>query len=46
MELIQKCLLIIWNEKVLSLIGYKGRKKKIKAFMDLSDMEDNGFLEG
>ncbi|XP_030530407.1 protein WHAT'S THIS FACTOR 1 homolog, chloroplastic [Rhodamnia argentea] len=45
-ELIQKCPLVIWKEKVLSLIGYRGRKKKIETFTDLSDMEDNGVLEG
>ncbi|KAL3749328.1 hypothetical protein ACJRO7_010437 [Eucalyptus globulus] len=45
-ELIQKCLLVIWKEKVLSLIGYTGRKKKMETFMDSSDMEDNDFLEG
>ncbi|XP_030443396.1 protein WHAT'S THIS FACTOR 1 homolog, chloroplastic-like [Syzygium oleosum] len=44
-ELIQKCPLVIWKEKVLSLIGYRGRKKRIETFTDLSDMEDNNFLE-
>ncbi|XP_030455374.1 protein WHAT'S THIS FACTOR 1 homolog, chloroplastic-like isoform X1 [Syzygium oleosum] len=45
-ELIQKCPLVLWKEKVLSLIGYRGRKKKIETFTDISDMEDNDFLEG
>jgi len=45
-ELIQKCLLVIWKEKVLSLIGYTERKKKMETFMDSSDMEDNDFLGG
>ncbi|XP_056175024.1 protein WHAT'S THIS FACTOR 1 homolog, chloroplastic-like [Syzygium oleosum] len=45
-ELIQKCPLVLWKEKVLSLIGYRRRKKKIETFTDISDMEDNDFLEG
>ncbi|KAI6683561.1 hypothetical protein NL676_029474 [Syzygium grande] len=45
-ELIQKCPLVILKEKVLSVIGYRGRKKRIETFTDLSDMEDNDFLEG
>ncbi|KAM1981545.1 hypothetical protein ACFX15_038026 [Malus domestica] len=40
-ELIEKCPLVVWKEKVQSLIGYRG-KKKIEAF---SDMADNGFCE-
>ncbi|KAA8535686.1 hypothetical protein F0562_030689 [Nyssa sinensis] len=39
-ELIEKCPLVLWKEKVQSLIGYRGRKKKIETFDDLSDMED------
>ncbi|KAL3748951.1 hypothetical protein ACJRO7_010096 [Eucalyptus globulus] len=45
-ELIQKCPLVIWKEKVLSLIGYRGTKKRIETFTDLSDVEDNEFLGG
>lgn len=45
-ELNEKCLPVILKKKVLSLIGYRGRKKKIETFMDLLDMEDNDFLEG
>lgn len=43
-ELIDKCPLVIWKEKVQSLIGYRGRKK-IETFTDMSDMEDNDFYE-
>ncbi|KAL3748923.1 hypothetical protein ACJRO7_010069 [Eucalyptus globulus] len=43
-ELIQKCPLVFWKEKVLSLIGYRGKKKRIETFTDLSDVEDNEFL--
>ncbi|KAK6944630.1 Plant organelle RNA recognition domain [Dillenia turbinata] len=39
-ELIQKCPLVLWREKVLSLIGYRGKRKKIPTFVDLSDTED------
>ncbi|KAI6683589.1 hypothetical protein NL676_029502 [Syzygium grande] len=45
-ELIQKCPLVLWKEKVLSLIGYRGRKKNIETFTDILDMEDNDFPEG
>ncbi|XP_039162344.1 protein WHAT'S THIS FACTOR 1 homolog, chloroplastic-like [Eucalyptus grandis] len=45
-ELIQKCPLVIKKEKVLSLIGYRGKKKRIETFTDLSDVEDNEFLGG
>ncbi|TQE12914.1 hypothetical protein C1H46_001560 [Malus baccata] len=43
-ELIEKCPLVVWKEKVQSLIGYRG-KKKIEAFSDMEDMEENGFYE-
>lgn len=43
-ELIEKCPLVVWKEKVQSLIGYRG-KKKIEAFSDMEDMADNGFCE-
>lgn len=44
-ELIEKCPLVLWKEKVQSLIGYRGKKKKIETFKYMSDMEDNGLLE-
>lgn len=43
-ELIDKCPLILWREKVQRLIGYRGRKKKIESFSDFSDMEGNDLL--
>ncbi|KAL0290825.1 UNVERIFIED_CONTAM: protein WHAT'S THIS FACTOR 1, chloroplastic [Sesamum angustifolium] len=43
-ELIQKHPLVVWKEKVLSLVGYRGKKKKIESFEDLSDMEDKTLL--
>ncbi|KAF3439509.1 hypothetical protein FNV43_RR17787 [Rhamnella rubrinervis] len=44
-ELIEKGPLVLWKEKIQSLIGYRGRKKKIETFSDMSDMEDNGVLQ-
>ncbi|XP_071725964.1 protein WHAT'S THIS FACTOR 1 homolog, chloroplastic-like [Rutidosis leptorrhynchoides] len=43
-ELIDKSPLVIWKEKVLSLTGYRGRKKKIETFDDLSDLDDDDYL--
>ncbi|KAG7024388.1 Protein ROOT PRIMORDIUM DEFECTIVE 1, partial [Cucurbita argyrosperma subsp. argyrosperma] len=40
-ELIDKCPLVLWKEKVLSLAGYRGKRKRIKTFDDTSEMEDN-----
>lgn len=40
-ELIDKCPLVLWKEKVLSLVGYRGKKKKIKTFDDVSEMEED-----
>ncbi|XP_043712141.1 protein WHAT'S THIS FACTOR 1 homolog, chloroplastic-like [Telopea speciosissima] len=44
-ELIQKCPLVLWKEKVQALIGYRGRQRRIESFSDFSDMEgfDNLF---
>ncbi|KAI3444173.1 hypothetical protein Pfo_000838 [Paulownia fortunei] len=39
-ELIEKHPLVVWKEKVLNLVGYRGKKKKIQSFEDFSDMED------
>ena len=38
-ELIEKCPLVLWKEKVQNLIGYRGKKKKIECFSEMSDME-------
>ncbi|KAE9603674.1 hypothetical protein Lal_00001836 [Lupinus albus] len=40
-ELIEKCPLVLWREKLLSLVGYRGRKKKFETFSDESDVEDD-----
>ncbi|KAJ6361767.1 hypothetical protein OIU78_002229 [Salix suchowensis] len=44
-ELIDKCPLVVWKEKLLSLVGYREKKKKILTFGDLSDLEDSGLIE-
>ncbi|KAM7508732.1 hypothetical protein LguiA_019185 [Lonicera macranthoides] len=44
-ELIEKCPLIVWKEKVHNLIGYRGKKKKIETFDDFTDMEDKDLFE-
>ncbi|GJW01576.1 protein root primordium defective 1 [Tanacetum coccineum] len=44
-ELIEKCPLVVWKEKVMSLTGYRGRKKKIETFDDLPDLEDDDLFE-
>ncbi|WCJ21400.1 Ubiquitin carboxyl-terminal hydrolase family protein [Euphorbia peplus] len=38
-QLIEKAPLILWKEKLLSFVGYRGKKNRIEAFNDLSDME-------
>jgi hypothetical protein len=44
-ELIEKGPLVLWKEKVLSLAGYRGKRKKIETFSDVSDAEDDGLSE-
>ncbi|KAA8539138.1 hypothetical protein F0562_025830 [Nyssa sinensis] len=43
-ELIEKCLLVLWKEKFQSLIDYRERKKKIKTYDGLLDIEDEDFF--
>ncbi|KAL2503441.1 Ubiquitin carboxyl-terminal hydrolase family protein [Abeliophyllum distichum] len=44
-NLIDKHPLVVWKEKVLSLIGYRGKKKEIGTIDNLSDLEDNDLFE-
>ena len=44
-ELIEKGPLVLWKEKLLSLSGYRGKRKKIETFSDVSDVEDDGLSE-
>lgn len=45
-ELIEKCPLVRWKEKVLQLTGYRGRIKNLGKFDDWSDSEDYLFGGG
>ncbi|KAL5728535.1 hypothetical protein ACHQM5_001608 [Ranunculus cassubicifolius] len=44
-ELIEKCPLVIWKEKVQRLIGYRGRKRDIKTYNEFSDMDGDNLFE-
>ncbi|KAL9251772.1 hypothetical protein AKJ16_DCAP08624 [Drosera capensis] len=44
-ELVDKSPLVLWREKVQSLIGYRGKKKKIETFDELSDLEEKDLLD-
>ncbi|KAL8493366.1 hypothetical protein ACS0TY_024544 [Phlomoides rotata] len=45
-ELIEKHPLVLWKEKVLRLVGYRGRKKRIESFQDDSDLEEETTMLG
>ncbi|KAL2343484.1 hypothetical protein Fmac_004769 [Flemingia macrophylla] len=38
-ELIEKCPLVLWKEKLLGLVGYSGRKNRVEACSEDSDEE-------
>ncbi|PON61630.1 Plant organelle RNA recognition domain containing protein [Trema orientale] len=45
-ELKEKGPWVLWKEKVQSLTGYRGKKKRFECFSDASDMEeDDGLVE-
>ncbi|XP_021735537.1 protein ROOT PRIMORDIUM DEFECTIVE 1-like [Chenopodium quinoa] len=44
-ELIEKCPLVLWKEKVMNLIGYRGKKKKAASFDEFSDIEDENLFK-
>ncbi|CAH2072217.1 unnamed protein product [Thlaspi arvense] len=44
-ELIEKCPLILWKEKLLRFTGYRGRKRDIITYSDTLDMEERELLE-
>ncbi|XP_010680499.2 protein WHAT'S THIS FACTOR 1 homolog, chloroplastic [Beta vulgaris subsp. vulgaris] len=44
-ELIEKCPLVLWKEKVMNLIGYRGKKKKAASFDEFSDIEDKDLFK-
>ncbi|CAF1774878.1 hypothetical protein Bca4012_045572 [Brassica carinata] len=43
-ELIEKCPLILWKEKLLRFTGYRGRKRDIQTFSDTLEMEERELL--
>lgn len=43
-ELIDKCPLVLWKEKVLQRTGYRGRRKNIGKFNQFSDEEGHDIL--
>uniref|UniRef100_A0A2C9W4W0 PORR domain-containing protein n=1 Tax=Manihot esculenta TaxID=3983 RepID=A0A2C9W4W0_MANES len=44
-ELIEKGPLVVWKENFLSLVGYRGKKKKIETFCDLADGEHENLID-
>lgn len=44
-ELIEKCPLVLWKEKVRSLTGYRAKKEKVETFSDFSDTEDDDLFD-
>lgn len=44
-ELIEKCPLILWKEKLLRFTGYRGRKRDIPTYSDTLDMEERELLD-
>ncbi|XP_024012043.1 protein WHAT'S THIS FACTOR 1 homolog isoform X2 [Eutrema salsugineum] len=44
-ELIEKCPLILWKEKLLRFTGYRGRKRDIPTYSDTLYMEERELLE-
>ncbi|CAN7067588.1 unnamed protein product [Brassica rapa subsp. trilocularis] len=43
-ELIEKCPLILWKEKLLRFTGYRGRKRDIQTYSDTLEMEEKELL--
>ncbi|KAJ4848877.1 hypothetical protein Tsubulata_044104 [Turnera subulata] len=44
-ELIEKGPLVLWKEKLLGLVGYRGKKQHIETFSDFSESEDGILIE-
>ncbi|XP_057539862.1 protein WHAT'S THIS FACTOR 1 homolog, chloroplastic [Amaranthus tricolor] len=44
-QLIAKCPLVLWKEKVMNLIGYRGKKKKVATFEEFSDIDDKDLFK-
>ncbi|KAF5743144.1 protein ROOT PRIMORDIUM DEFECTIVE 1 [Tripterygium wilfordii] len=44
-DLIEKGPFVVWKEKILNLVGFRGKKKKIGTFSDFSDEEDDTLIQ-
>uniref|UniRef100_A0A1J3EJC1 Protein ROOT PRIMORDIUM DEFECTIVE 1 n=4 Tax=Noccaea caerulescens TaxID=107243 RepID=A0A1J3EJC1_NOCCA len=44
-ELIDKCPLVLWKEKLLRFTGYRGRKRDIPTYSDTLEMEERELLD-
>ncbi|CAA7061140.1 unnamed protein product [Microthlaspi erraticum] len=44
-ELIEKCPLVLWKEKLLRFTGYRGRKRDIPTYNDTLEMEERELLD-
>lgn len=44
-QLIEKSPLVLWKEKVMNLIGYRGKKKKVATFEEFSDIDDKDLFK-
>ena len=45
-ELIDKCPLVLWKEKILCITGYRGRRKRIGRFSESSTIEEYDLFGG
>lgn len=45
-QLIAKCPLVLWKEKILGLTGYRGRKRGVKNFDEFVDYDDDDLFDG
>ncbi|XP_020685562.1 protein WHAT'S THIS FACTOR 1, chloroplastic [Dendrobium catenatum] len=45
-ELIRKCPLVLWKEKIISLTGYRGRKRGVKNFNEFVDFDEGDLFDG
>ncbi|KAG0492320.1 hypothetical protein HPP92_005718 [Vanilla planifolia] len=45
-QLINKCPLVLWKEKILSLTGYRGRKRGAKVFNEFCELDDTDLFDG
>ncbi|XP_077240916.1 ubiquitin carboxyl-terminal hydrolase family protein [Tasmannia lanceolata] len=44
-ELVEKCPLVLWKEKIQKLIGYRGKRKRPELFNEFSDVEGDDLFD-